>query len=101
MVRHIVLFKFDKKLSSSEKHDLFIRFKTAIECLPETITFIRHIEVENNINTGEDWDICLLSEFESLEDVRRYSVHPNHVAAAGIIKPYLSGRSCVDYTIPS
>lgn len=101
MVRHIVLFQIDKKLSTSEKHELFVKFKSAIERLPETITFISHIEVGNNINSDEIWDICLLSEFNSLEDIRRYSVHPDHIRAAGIIKPYLTGRSCVDYTIPN
>lgn len=99
MVRHIVLFQLIEKLSESEKYELFVKFKTSIENLPQTIDFIKRIEVGYNINTDENWDICLLSEFDALEDVRRYSVHPEHIAAAGIIKPYLMGRSCVDYCI--
>ena len=97
MVRHIVLFQLKNQLSTNEKHELFVKFKTAIEALPQTIDLIRHIEVGCNINSNESWDICLVSEFDSLEDVRQYAVHPNHIAAAGIIKPHLSGRSCVDY----
>ena len=37
--------------------------------------------------------------FDSLEDVKAYSVHPAHVAAAGIIKDAKEDRACVDFEI--
>ena len=73
------------------------RFKAAIEALPQKIDFIRDIRVGLNINPDEQWDICLDSTFDSLDDVKAYAVHPDHVAAAGILKDAKDGRACVDY----
>ena len=50
-----------------------------------------------NINEAEQWDICLESEFDSLDDVKLYAAHPAHVAAAGILKDAKQDRACVDY----
>ncbi|WP_455673246.1 Dabb family protein [Phocaeicola sp.] len=97
MVKHIVLFKLKESLSQEEKLDVMNRFKAAIEALPAKINVIRHIFVGLNINPDEQWDICLDSEFDTLEDVKFYATHPDHVAAAGILKDAKDGRACVDY----
>ena len=97
MVKHIVMFKLKETLSAEEKMDVMNRFKTAIEALPATINVIRKVFVGLNINGAETWDICLESEFDTLEDVKAYAVHPDHVAAAGILKDAKLDRACVDY----
>ena len=97
MVRHIVLFQLKPELDECKKDEVKKDFKRGIEALTEVIPFIKKIEVGFNINSDEKWDICLNSEFSSLEDVRSYSVDPHHVKVAGALKLYLSGRSCVDY----
>lgn len=99
MVKHIVMFKLKDSLSENEKIKIMNSFKSAIEALPETIKFIKDIHVGLNINPSEKWDICLDSTFDSLEDVKAYSVHPAHVAAAGIIKDAKEDRACVDFEI--
>ena len=40
-----------------------------------------------------------VSEFDTLEDVKTYSAHPNHQAAAGLLKGYKQDRACVDYML--
>lgn len=97
MVKHIVLFKLKDTLDPAEKSDVMNRFKTAIEALPAKIPYIRSIYVGLNLNATEEWDICLESMFNSLDDVKAYSVHPDHLAAAGILKDAKCGRACVDY----
>ena len=104
MVKHIVMFKLKESLSENEKieimnNEIMNNFKSAIEALPQTIKFIKDIHVGLNINPSEKWDICLDSTFDSLEDVKAYSVHPDHVAAAGIIKDAKEDRACVDFEI--
>ena len=61
------------------------------------IDVIRKVFVGLNINEAEQWDICLESEFDTLDDVKAYAVHPAHVAAAGILKDAKQDRACVDY----
>ena len=97
MVKHIVMFKLKETLSMEEKLDVMNRFKSAIEAVPAKIDVIRKVFVGLNINEAEQWDICLESEFDSLEDVKLYAVHPDHVAAAGILKDAKLDRACVDY----
>ena len=97
MVKHIVLFKLKETLSKEEKYEVMNRFKSAIEALPEKIDVIRKVFVGLNMNETETWDICLESEFDTLDDVKYYAAHPNHIAAAGILKDVKQDRACVDY----
>ena len=94
----IVLFKLKETLSAEEKLEVMTQFKNAIESLPATIEVIRHIFVGMNMNPAEQWDICLDSEFDSLEDLKIYAAHPDHVAAAAILKDAKADRACTDYT---
>jgi hypothetical protein len=55
------------------------------------------VYVSGNINPAEQWDICLESEFDSLDDVKAYSAHPAHLAAAAILKEAKADRACVDF----
>lgn len=99
MIKHIVLFQLKDSLGAEERQDMADRFKTAIEALPTAIPFIRNISVGINSNPDEKWDICLDSEFDTLDDVRAYAVHPAHIAAAAIIKDAKAARACVDYEL--
>lgn len=81
----------------SQKLDVMYKFKEAIEALPAKISVIRKIEVGLNVNPDEAWNIALNSEFDSLEDVKFYAAHPDHVAAGKIIADAKASRACVDY----
>ena len=97
MVKHIVLFKLKDEVPADKKLAAMTAFKQAIEALPARIPLIRHIEVGLNINPGETWSIALYSEFDSLDDVKSYAVHPNHVAAGQLLAAVKESRACVDY----
>ncbi len=99
MVKHIVLFKLKDELGVEEKREVMSQFKMAIEALPAKISVIRKVEVGLNMNPSETWDIALYSEFDTLEDVKTYATHPDHVAAAKIIAEAKESRSCVDYEV--
>ena len=94
MVKHIVLFQLK---DAANKQQVMNDFKEAIEALPQVIDWIRHIEVRFNTNPSEAFDIALVSEFDSLNDVKRYAIHPNHVAAGKILAELKENRACVDY----
>lgn len=97
MVKHIVLFKLKEELSAEKRWEVMNSFKNAIEALPASIGFIKHVEVGLNMNPAEQWDIALNSDFETMDEVRAYAAHPDHVAAASILGPYKESRACVDY----
>ena len=99
MVKHIVLFKLKDEAPDEARLAAMNAFKAAIEALPAKIPFIRSIEVGLNINPAEAWSIALYSEFDSLDDVRRYAVHPDHVAAGKLLAEVRESRACVDYEL--
>lgn len=99
MVKHIVIFKLKDEISQNEKLSLMNQFKEAIEKLPPVIPVIRKIEVGLNMNPEESWHIALYSEFDSLDDVKTYATHPEHVKAGQIIAQAKENRACVDYEI--
>lgn len=99
MVKHIVLFKLKDEAPEAQKLEAMNRFKAAIEALPARIPWIKKVEVGLNINPGETWSIGLYSEFDSLDDVKRYAVHPDHVAAGKLLAEVKESRACVDYEI--
>lgn len=97
MVKHIVLFQLETDMSAEQKQQVTAGFKSAIEALPGVVPGLRKAEVGFNANPSERYDIALYSELDTLDDVKAYAVHPAHVAAAGIIKPYIRSRACTDY----
>lgn len=97
MVRHIVLFRLSTP--EPERTQIITDFRNAIMALPPIIDTIRHIEVSRNINPAEKYDIALVSEFATLDDVKSYSTHPAHVAAAAILNGHVESRACVDYEL--
>ena len=99
MVKHIVLFKLKDEAPADEKLAAMNSFKAAIEALPAKISVIRKIEVGLNINPAEAWSIALYSEFDTLDDVKYYAAHPDHVAAGKLIAAVKESRACVDYEL--
>lgn len=97
MVKHIVLFKLKEEVPADVRLAAMNSFKEAIEALPAKIPTIRKIEVGLNINPSETWNIALYSEFDALEDVKQYAVHPDHVAAGKLLAEVKESRACVDY----
>jgi len=97
MVRHIVLFQLKKTVSEGDRLTVMNQFKEAIEALPKDIDVIRKIEVRFNMNPAEVFDIALVSEFDTLEDVNFYAKHPLHVAAGKLLAEVKENRACVDY----
>lgn len=97
MVKHIVLFKLKDDAPADEKLAAMNNFKKAIEALPAKISVIRKVEVGLNMNPDEAWSIALYSEFDSLDDVKFYATHPDHVVAGKLIADVKESRACVDY----
>ena len=74
--------------------------KNMLEALPSKIDLIRSSTVKVNENAnGVNWDLVLISDFDSFEDLERYRVHPDHVAVGTFMKPGRRARACVDYIL--
>lgn len=95
MIKHIVTFKFSG--TDAERKAASERFATALRALPSQIECLQSMEVGINENPAESWDLVLTAVVPMMADVEVYAKHPAHVAAAGLVKPQIASRACVDY----
>ena len=88
---------FKLKGSDEERKALVERFSAALLELPAIIPELQSMETGLNVNPAEAWDVVLIAEGASLDDIKAYGAHPAHQAAVDIIRPHIEARACVDY----
>jgi hypothetical protein len=73
--------------------------KEKLEALKESIPVIRKMNVFVNGDNAPagNHDIVLDSEFDTMDDVKAYAVHPEHVKVAEFIGKVRTGRAAIDY----
>ena len=97
MINHVVLFKL-KDYSAQEKKEVLAELKSLLEGLMDKIEEVRFIEVGLNYEVdAKSHDICLLSHFESVEDLDKYRIHPEHLKVVNRIGETTVSRAAVDY----
>jgi hypothetical protein len=99
MVRHIDLFKLADEAEGRSKAENALIIKERLEELKNTIPVIRKIEVKINLSeaSADNHDVILESEFDTLEDVRTYAVHPEHIKVGEFIAKVRTSRAAIDY----
>lgn len=96
MIKHIVIWRLRAEDASARAASLRA-VKEALEPLATVIAGIRSLTVHGNSAFPEtNWDIVLLSEFDSVEALEAYQVHPEHVRAAAIVREHVTERASVD-----
>lgn len=100
MVKHIVMWKFKDFAEGLSKEENLKKVKAMLEALPQKIDFIREMRVEMNINPKEGmYDAVLISTFDSLEDVEKYRVHPEHKKISSYVALIKTDRASVDFEL--
>ncbi len=101
MIKHIVFFNLAEHAEGKTKAENAEFIKTELENLKSLIPQIKHIEVGLNHKDADqnNFDLALYSEFESLEDVNIYQVHPEHKRVAAYIGKVRVSRAAIDYEI--
>ena len=90
MIKHIVFFKSDK--------ENIIVLKEKLNNLPSAIREICMYETGINISDSKNaYDLCLVSEFKSLDDLEKYRIHPEHQKVVSFIMDNKIEVKVVDY----
>lgn len=97
MVTHIVMWNFQEQLSEAEKAEAGRIIKEKLEALKDVIAGVRSLKVILNELPGSTKDVALIGEYESLEALNAYAVHPAHLEVVAYIKTVTCGRICLDY----
>ena len=97
MIKHIILWKL-KDFSESEKERIKKNAKEGLESLKGKIDGLIDIKVNINGLETSNCDMMLDSTFKSFEDLKNYSVNPEHVKIADtFVRPFTASRSCLDF----
>ena len=101
MIRHLCMFEFLDFAEGRTRAENVAITKGMLEALPEKIDWIRAstVVVGAPDQPAGNWDLLLISDFDSFDDLERYRVHPDHVAVGTFMKPVRRARACVDYVI--
>ncbi|PJJ65034.1 Dabb family protein [Compostimonas suwonensis] len=98
-VRHVVTWKL-LATEPEEKAAAAARIAELLVALPATVSEIRDIRVgANSVDAEGNWDVVLIADYDDAEALGRYQVHPDHQAAAGVIRTLVSERATVDFEL--
>ena len=94
------MFKMAEFATEVEKQENIAKVQSALEGLPADIEVIRSFHVGLNVvNSHSAFDLVLVSEFDSVQHLEEYRVHPAHVEVVKLIRQLTSNRAAVDYEI--
>jgi len=98
MIKHIVMWKLKENDKDNEKLENAKIIKTNLEALKEIIPEIKYIEVGIDSKKFENnYDVVLVSEFNSFEELDVYQKHPEHLKVGEFVKSVAEIRTAVDY----
>lgn len=94
MIRHICMFKLQEENKKSNLEEALKR--TAIL---RDIPQIRNFEVVVNSEEApkSNYELSLIFDFDSMEDLNEYQKHQNHIEFGNFIKSVRENRACIDY----
>lgn len=95
-MKHIVMWKLKEEAEGEARVENAVKMKEMLEALVGVIPEIRSLQAGINENGGE-WDVVLLSAFDSMEDLKAYDVHPAHEACKTFIRAVSCERAAIDF----
>ena len=100
MIKHIVMFRLKESALGRSKNEHLQELKALLESLQENIPVVKCLEV--GINMGKSAsasDIALYSEFDDMQALEYYRLHPEHVKVVEFIDKVCSERRVADYEV--
>ncbi len=99
MIAHIVVWNLNAQDEPERAADAEA-IRDALESLLDVIPEIVTLRVSRNaVGIEGNWDLGLVSEFATPEDLRTYIEHPAHQAAVKVVRARVNERSAIDLEI--
>lgn len=96
MIRHVCMFKLKEE---NRKENLEKALQLAEELLKPIPQLMRYEVVVNDEEAPQDnYELSLIFDYENMEKLKEYQVHPNHVEFGNFIKSVRTDRACIDYS---
>lgn len=100
MLKHIVMWRLKDEAEGATKEENAKKMKDMLEALPAKVPGVITLEVGLNVVQSDTCsDVCLYSEFNTLEEMDAYQAHPEHQKCVAFIKSVAAERRAVDYEV--
>ena len=94
MLRHYVFLKY--RDGTSDEH--VTTFCERMLALRESIAGIQHLEIgRDELHDARSWDLVLIMEFASVEALRVYQRHPQHLDVMAFNTPFVADVGTIDF----
>ncbi len=94
MLNHYVFIKY--KSGTSEAH--IAEFARMTLALRAAIAEIAHLEIGRDVlGSARSWDLVLIMRFASVDALRRYQPHPEHIKVMDFNQPCVESVATVDF----
>lgn len=99
MIRHIVTWKL-KAQDAAAKAAAVAAIAEVLEPLVNVVPGIHTLDVRPNVAYFDrNWDVLVIGDYESLETLDAYQVHPDHEAAVAVVREHVTERSSIDFEV--
>lgn len=100
MIKHIVMFKLKEACGKTEFENALEAKKRFDNVIAEVKELKKGEIVINSKDAPEsNYTIALLCDFDTIDDLNAYQVHPAHIAFGKFITSVRESRACIDYEI--
>ena len=94
------MFKLKEFESDTDKIAVAAKVLEHLNELPKKIDLIRKFEAGVDVRKLEwSYDISLVMDFDSMNDLDAYTIHPAHKEFVAFNKDFSVAKVCVDYEI--
>ena len=101
MIRHIVMFRFLEEADGRTKKENVAIAKEMLEALQGVVPTLKssYVKVSAEAANPENYDLVLVAEYDSMEDLNAYIVHPAHKKVGEFMRKVREKRACVDFEV--
>ena len=100
MIRHIVMWRFKDSADGNSKAENIKIATESLYALVPKISEIKKMEIGVDVmHTAASMDMALITEFDTLDTLHTYAVHPEHLKVAEFMKKVTETRVVLDSEI--
>jgi hypothetical protein len=98
MITHLVFFKMLPEAEGASGAENAAKLVAMLEGLPARIPELLKLEAGTDFsNSPASYDVGLLTQFRTKEDLESYRVHPDHQEVVKFVQKTTSDRAVVDF----
>lgn len=99
MIKHIVMFKLKEEANGKTAQENLEGALELLKNFEQEIPSLVHFEARTNSAEAPEsnYELALVCDFNNIEGLNEYQVHPVHKNFGAYITPVREIRACIDY----